>query len=723
MHQSQILRHAGHDHAGHNHNATPAGGVAKVVPLPVAAATVGKVVADATKPHEHVRDDRGNIVCCSHHEIQIERYIKWSLVGGVLVLATVVMKLLDLNKDVADFPAMIGAILLGFPLFLAAWEELKQKRASSSTLAALAILAGLAVGEYVTIGILAFILVLFGQLVRRSASGAQRAIEQLVRLTPDRARQVLNGQEVDVGIASIKIGDIVRVRPGENLPVDGKIVAGRTTLNEASLTGEAAPVEKTGNDMVYAGTTNLTGGIDIQVTTVGQDTTIGKVTQLIRQAEQSRTPRQMLIEQVAKFFVPIVLATAAVTAFLMSKSDSEAIRASAATTAVTVLVVACPSALLLASPSAMLAAFAAAARLGILIKQPTYLEAAGNITAVVLDKTGTITTGKFQVTRLAPAPGIEGADLLAAAAMGEQHSNHPLAQSILNTAKAARITLDGSSDYEEIHGRGVKARTSLGEILVGRASWLAEVNPHVKDVLPAVEVKIEGMTGVHVMRNGQYLGAVGLEDTIRPNTRNVVQKLRELGVRYVSIFTGDRLSVAKRVGQAVNVDAIEAECLPEEKHQQIQAMVKSGYRTMMVGDGINDGPSLASADVGIAMGLSGSDIAANSAGVALMNDDLSRVPFLIELARRTKAITAQNIVISVLIAVVGLVLAITGAGRVGELALPLAALYHFVGDVFVLANSFRLFRFGEDFADAEKPSEAGLPRRAASMRGLSAQPA
>ncbi len=709
MRQTPILRHDGHDHAGHNQTSAT------------------KTTTQAIKPgepHEHVFDDKGQMVCCSHHDIEIERFIKWALVGGVLVLATTVMKIFKINAAVADIPAMVGALLLGFPLFLAAWEELKLKRASSSTLAALAILAGLAVGEYVTIGWLAFILVIFGQLVRRSASGAQRAIEQLVRLTPDRARQVVNGEEVEVRVGIIKVGDIVRVRPGENLPVDGKIVMGRTTLNEASLTGEAAPVEKTGNDLVYAGTTNLTGGIDIQVTTVGQDTTIGKVTQLIRQAEQSRTPRQMLIEQVAMFFVPVVLATAAVTWFLMSQSQSEAVRDAAGKTAVTVLVVACPSALLLASPSAMLAAFAAAARLGILIKQPTFLEAAGNVTAVVLDKTGTITTGKFQVTRLAPAPGIEGADLLAAAAMGEQNSNHPLAQSILTTAKAARIQLDGSNDYEEIHGRGVRARTGLGEILVGRASWLAEINPQVRDILPAVEGKIEGMTGVHVMRNGQYLGAVGLEDTIRPNVRNVVQRLRELGVRYVSIFTGDRLSVAKRVGQAVNVDAIEAECLPEEKHQQIQAMVKSGYRTMMVGDGINDGPSLASADVGIAMGLSGSDIAANSAGVALMNDDLSRVPFLIELARRTKAITAQNIVISVLIAVVGLVLAITGAGRVGELALPLAALYHFVGDVFVLANSFRLFRFGEDFAEAEKPSEGGmLPRRAASVRGMTAQPA
>jgi Zn2+/Cd2+-exporting ATPase len=432
----------------------------------------------------------------------------------------------------------------------------------------------------------------------------------------------------------------------------------------------------------------------------------------------------MLIEQVSRFFVPVVLAIAAVTWFIMSQSANESIKASAATTAVTVLVVACPSALLLASPSAMLAAFAAAARLGILIKQPQYLEAAGNVTAVVMDKTGTMTTGKFQVTKLAPATGVDGAELLMAATNGEQHSNHPLAQSILTTAKMANIKPDGTNDYEEIHGRGVKARTSMGEVLVGRATWLREIDGSIKPEVELVESKIEGMTGVHVMRNGRYLGAVALEDTIRPNTKNVVSRLRDLGIRYVAIFTGDRLSVGKRVGQAVGVDTVEAECLPEEKHAQIQGMVKSGYRTMMVGDGINDGPSLAAADVGIAMGLSGSDIAANSAGVALMNDDLSRVPFLIELARRTRTVTAQNIVISVLLAIVGLVLAILTTSKIGAVALPLAAFYHFAGDVFVLANSFRLFRFGEDFADAEKPGESPLlVRREASVRGLAATPA
>jgi Zn2+/Cd2+-exporting ATPase len=686
---------------------------------------------DASHNHTHAakgqsKESDAGVACCSHHEIEIEKWIVWALIGGVLILIGTFGTLFSavIPREVITLPAMLGTILLSVPLFIAAFGELKEMRFSSSTLAAIAIAAAIAIGEYVAAGWLAFILVVFGLLVRRSASGAQRAIADLVQLTPSVARVVENGSEREVGLASVRVGMTVRVRAGENLPVDGKVMTGRSTVNQASLTGESAPVEVEPGTQVYAGTSNLTGGLDIVVTQVGEDTTIGKVTQLIRQAESSRTPRQMLIEQVSQFFVPVVLSVAAVVWFLMSQNANSATRDAAGLTAVTVLVVACPSALLLSSPSAMLAAFAAAARLGILIKQPRFLEAAANVTSVVFDKTGTITTGKFQVTKLAPAAGVEGAELLGAAANGEQHSNHPLALSILTTARAARLTIDGTNESEEIHGRGVRSKTSMGTICVGRASWLLELNSGIKSEIEQVEGKIEGMTGVHVMRDGRYLGAVGLEDTIKPNTKAVVSRLRELGVRQVAMFTGDRLGVAKRVGVAVGVDTVEAECHPEEKHDLIKTMVKGGHQTMMVGDGINDGPSLAEADVGVAMGLSGSDIAANSAGVALMNDDLSRVPFLIELGRRTRTITGQNIIASVVIALIGLVMAVAVVGpSAGAYALPLAAFYHFFGDIVVIGNSFRLFRFGESFVEAEKADQAPAARRSASLRGLTAQPA
>ncbi len=671
----------------------------------------------STHSHDHGHEHKhaSNLDCCSHHELEIDRWIVVYLVGGVLALTSWIAKWAGAPEQAAVLPAVVGSIMLALPLFLAAGGEILKMRVSSSSLAALAILAAMALGQFITAAFLAFVLLVADQIVRRTAFGAQRAIEALIGLTPDVARVVgENGMEREVGVSEIEVGQVVRVRPGENLPVDGRVASGRSTINQASLTGEAMPVEVQEGSEVYAGTTNLTGSIDLRVTQVGEDTTIGKVTSLIREAESSKTPRQMLIEQVARFYVPVALALAGLVFFLVSQSGQESTVDKAGLTAVTVLVVACPTALLLSSPTAMVAAFASAARLGVMIKRTNYLEAASNIDTVVLDKTGTITTGKFEVSRLAPAEGVEGADLLEAAATAEAGSNHPLAQSIVQTARAARIDVAATPDAEELHGQGVRARTARGELCVGRASWIRELAPTAREQITAVEAKIEGMSGVHVLRDGQYLGAVGLEDKVRAASSSVIDRLRHLGVRSVAIFTGDRLSVAKRVGVAVGADEIEAECLPEEKFKLVQQMTASGQRVMMVGDGINDGPALAEADLGVAMGLSGSDIAANSAGVALMTDELNRLPFLIELARRTRAIVVQNIAASILMAIVGLTLAATGTfAEAGAIGVGFAALFHFAPDIFVVGNSFRLFRFGEDFhqAEAEAKAAAAAPRR------------
>lgn len=679
-----------------------------------------------THDHSHGHTHRdGAVECCSHHELEVERYIALYLVGGMLALTSWVAGLAGVASPlVTQLPAVVGAVVLALPLFKASLEEIfVRRRISSSTLAALAIFAAICTEQYITAAILAFILLVADQVLRRTAFGAQRAIEELVGLTPDVARIVENGEEREVPVAAVSVGQTVRIRPGENLPVDGRVVSGRTTINQASLTGEALPIEAEAGTEVYAGTTNLTGAVDIEVTRTGGDTTIGKVSELIRAAEQAKSPRQLLIEQVSRFFVPVAIAVAALVWYLNKDSGDAALKA------VTVLVVVCPSALLLSSPSAMVAAFAAAARLGVMIKRTDYLEAAAGIDAVVLDKTGTITTGRFEVSRLAPAEGVEGADLLRAAAQAETESNHPLAQSIMATARQARIDAGRPEHFEEVHGRGVRARTGGGELCAGRAAWIRELVPGVSAEIEAVEKRIEGMSGVHVLRDGRYLGAVGLEDKVRQQAKPVIERLRDLGVRTVAIFTGDRLSVAKRVGIAVGADRLEAECLPEEKHEQVRVLNRQGYKAMMVGDGINDGPALAEADVGVAMGLRGSDIATNSAGVALMTDDLNRLPFLIELSRKTRGIVGQNIAASILIALVGLTLAATGNLGEGGIAVFFAAVFHFVGDVFVLGNSFRLFRFGEDFLEAEhqarqaEQERRGVVRREASVRLGGAQPA
>lgn len=686
-----------------------------------------------THAHSHDHDHGGDgsklahgVGCCTHHELEelrSERMLAIYFVGGMLLVAAGVASTLlsaQVPAEVAAIPAVVAALLLGLPLFYASWKELRAGSASASSLASLAILGLFCVQKFQTAGWVALILLVADQVLRRTAASAERAIERLVKLTPNVARVVRAGAEVEVPLTEVKLGDVVRVRPGENLPVDGVVVAGLSTLDQASLTGEAAPHEVATNDQVYAGTTNLSGLLDIRATAAGKDTTIGKVSQLISAAERSRTPRQLLIETVARFYVPVVLSLAFVT-FFVGGSDTGSLER-----AIAVLFVACPTALLISSPTAMVAAFASAARLGIMIKQTRFLEAASDIDTVVFDKTGTLTTGKFSVSRLAPAPGVDGAELLSAAAHGEAQSNHPLARSILATAQAARIAIDAGGSHEEVHGRGVKATTPVGRVWVGRPTWLAELFPQMAPDIAAATARVEGMTGVHVVKEGgqqagggpRYLGCVGLEDKVRPNTRGVIDRLRELGIRRVAIFTGDRLAVAERVGHAVGADALEAECLPAEKHEQVIGLTRLGRRVMMVGDGINDGPSLAAANVGVAMGLGGSDIATNSAGVALMNDDLGRIPFLVELARMNRRVVAQNIAISIVVAVIGLALA--AAGYIDVFA---ALLFHFLGDIIVILNSFRLFRFGETYAEPAPEAPAGPPKREASVSQLRVQTA
>ena len=629
---------------------------------------------------------------------RLERRLFIALAGGTLLLTSWIGSLLGLQPQVAQIPAAIGALMLVAPLVFGALKEMKMGRPSGDSLASLAVLAALANNLYLAAGFLAFFLWLSELILSRTAWGAQRAIRDLVELTPDIARLIQNdGSEKETTLAQIRVGQKVRVRPGENLPVDGRVISGQSSVNQASLTGEAIPIEASEGTAVYAGTTNLTGQLDIEVTAVAGESTIGKVESLIREAENAKGHKQELIERLATYYVPVVLMVAALVWFFTSKSEIAAVRDQAAERAVTVLVVTCPGALLIAYPTAMVAAFAAAACLGIMIKTTRVLESASNIDTVIMDKTGTLTTGKFSVGRLAPADGVDPALLLQAATDAEQSSNHPLARSILETAAKARILPRAIRDYKELHGRGVSAQTNDGQVLAGRAQWLLENDASIATQVDEASKKIEGMSSVHVMLGGRYLGAVGLEDKLRQNASEVVSRLRELGVRKVCIFTGDRLEVATRVGEAVGVDSIEAECLPEEKHEELKYLIRRGHRTLVVGDGINDGPILASAEVGVAMGLSGSDIATNSAGVALMNDDLRHIPFLLELARRTRGIIALNIAAALVLAIVGLALAATG-----RIQIWITPFYQAGAYIFVIANSLRLVRFGEDVRGAEE---------------------
>ncbi|MFM8952203.1 MAG: heavy metal translocating P-type ATPase [Planctomycetaceae bacterium] len=638
----------------------------------------------------------------------LKAQIAATLVGGTLLICSLVAGWLWQQPFFAAVPAVVAGLLLGTPLVAAAARDLFAGKAGMNALVALAVIGALSTGKYLESAAVAFFMIVSSLIEKRTAAGAEASIESLIRLAPTKASRLVRptvggdrhaGDEELVEATSLRPGDVVRVRPGDTIPADGCVAFGASTVNQASVTGESVPAEKTAGDDVYGGTINLTGVLDIEVTKAGADTLLGRVKDLILEAERTRTPIMRLIDQYAAWYTPTILMIVGVVLFFALKNQPD----TAFNRAIAMLVIACPSALILATPTAMVAGLSAAARLGVLIKSVATLEAARGLSAIVFDKTGTLTTGVLAVTRLAPADGVEPAELLAAAAAAEQNSRHPVARAVTEMARRARVSLVQPSEFEEVAGRGVVARNPDGSVvMVGRASWLAEAvaPPHVID-LDALEAidrspEAEGLSVLHVVRDGRPIGWIGLEDNARPEAAGAVDRLRGMGIGRLVLLTGDRTSVARRVAGQMHFDEFKAEVLPHEKLEMVDALKQAGHRVAVIGDGVNDAPALAAGDVSIAMGAAGSDVAIHSASIALLNSNLDRIPFLVDLSRRTIAVIRQNMAIGGLFIVVFMALA--GAGLVSPV---FAALLHVVSGLAVVFNSARLVRCGEDIEQAE----------------------
>jgi Cd2+/Zn2+-exporting ATPase len=618
-----------------------------------------------------------------------------TLVGGVLLVNSILARWIFEHSFYAATLAVSAAIFLGIPLVVQAVKDLIDGRTRMNELVALAFLAALAqgtaghmsdasdpVGQYQVAAAIAFFMLLSTLIENRTALGARASIESLIRITPTRAFRIgTDGTEQEVEAKDLQPGDVVRVRPGDNIPGDGIVLSGASTVNQATITGESLPVDKAENDEVFGGTINMTGALEVRITKAGTDTTLGRVQDLILRAELSRIPLARLVDQYAKWYTPTVLMLAGVVLFFTRNLD----------TAIGVLVAACPYALVLATPTAMVAALSAAARLGVLIKNVIDLETARNLTAIVFDKTGTLTTGTLSVTRLGPAPGVDGAELLRTAAQAEQNSRHPVARAVIEVARRARVDLGHVTDFEEVSGRGVRAVTDGTEILVGRASWMEERGICLTGLTTE---DAEGLSLLYVCRGGKPLGWIGLEDKTRPEAAKAMDHLRELGIKQLIMVTGDRASVAKRVAAEMHCTDLRAEVLPAQKLELVNELKQRGHLVCVVGDGVNDAPALAAGHISVAMGAAGSDVAIHSARIALMNDRLNRIPFLIRLSRRTMRVLGQNLGFGILFIVL-LELAII-LGWVGALG---AAFLQMVGSIVVVFNSARLVREGEDLEE------------------------
>jgi Zn2+/Cd2+-exporting ATPase len=604
-------------------------------------------------------------------------------------------------NPIAAASAMIGAIILGYPIVMTAIEDLRRGLLTTNELVALAVLAafgsaaaGFLVTGFQQAGIIAFFM-LMGQIIEtRTAEGARASIESLIKLTPPKARRVTAAGEEEVESKLLAVGDVIRVRPGDNVAADGVILSGQGSFNQATITGESLPVDKKPGDEVFAGTQNLTGALEIKVTRAGEDTTLGKVRELILAAERTKLPIMRIIDQYMGFYTPLVLVIGAlVWAFTGDLSR-----------VIAVFIVSCPCAFILATPSAMVAALSAAARLGILIKNVGDIELAARINAFVFDKTGTLTTGKLAVSRLAPLGGTAPAELLRIAASAEKYSNHPAAKALAQLAGEAGVSLAEPKDFAEAAGRGVGAVIDGAKIFVGRAQWLKDQGVP-DDFLKSVDLnETEGFSLIFVARSGRCIGWVGLQDQTRSEAREALAGLKATGVRRIAMISGDRQPVAARVAREIGCEECLGECLPQNKVDFVRQVKAKGYRVAVVGDGVNDAPALAAGDLGIAMGAAGSEVAIHSATIALMNNDLRRLPFLVRLSRQTRSVINQNFLIGILFVIGGLILAAL------KIIDPIiAAVLHVVGSLLVVFNSARLVRQGEELEPHLEPTAPEPP--------------
>ncbi|MBI4326742.1 MAG: heavy metal translocating P-type ATPase [Chloroflexi bacterium] len=629
-----------------------------------------------TSHAEDITEAPGGACACGEHHAHVQVQLVQIVAGLALVFNSFFLQLLiDGGGNIASASSLLGALVLAAPLVWTALKDLRSGALNTNSLVALAILALFASGYYQEAGIVSFFMLL-GQIIEtRTAEGALASIHSLIKLTPTKARRVAAGGEHEAAVHELGVGDLIRVRPGDNVAADGIILSGQVSFNQANITGESLPVDKKPGDEVFAGTINLTGVLDIRVTHAGQDTTLGRVRNLILAAEKTKLPIVRIIDQYMGFYTPLVLVIGGLV-WVFTQDLSRV---------VSVFIVSCPCAFVLASPTAMVAALSAAARLGILIKNVAHLELAAKINAFVFDKTGTLTSGKLAVSRLAPLGKTTPAELLRVAASAEQFSNHPTAKALAQLAEDAGLPLLKPTEFSEAAGRGVKAHLNGDSVVIGRAQWLRE-NGVADSFSASVDLQeAEGWSLIFVACNRQCLGWVGLADQTRSEARESLAALKDAGARRIAMVSGDRQPLADRVGREIGCEEVVGDCLPQHKVDFVHQTRAKGYRVAVVGDGVNDAPALAAGDLGIAMGAAGSEVAIHSATIALMNNDLRRVPFLVRLSRETRRVINQNFLLGLAFVVGGMALGVT------KFISPIiAALFHVSGSLLVVFNSFRL---------------------------------
>jgi Cd2+/Zn2+-exporting ATPase/Cu+-exporting ATPase len=586
---------------------------------------------------------------------------------------------------------VLGTLIGGWPIFHEAWESIRERRMTMELSMTIALVAALVIGEFFTALMIATFVLVAEVLEGLTVGRGRRAIRDLLDFLPATVTIRRDGGAVRIASSLVKIGDAVLVAPGERVPADGSVRAGHSYIDQSTITGESAPVEKTPGSPVYAGTINQSGALEIVAERLGRDTSFGKIIEAVERAERSQAPVQRTADRYAGYLVYFALVCAVLT-FALTRDGRSTI---------SVIIVAGACGIAAGTPLAILGAIGRAARAGAIIKGGRHLEALWNVDVVALDKTGTVTFGTPAVCALRPADGVSEATLLGTAAIAERRSEHPLAKAVVQAADALDLRPAEPTAFTYLPGRGIVAQAYGDEIVVGSRAFARERGI---ESGPVAATAPRAASEIVVARNGRMLGTIFVADTVRPEARESVQDLRHMGIRTV-LLTGDMRSVSESVAKDLNVDDVRSELLPDDKVAFVRALAAGGNTVVMIGDGINDAPALVEATVGVAMG-SGTDVARESAGIVLLGNDLSKFTETVRISRRARDIIRFNFAGTIAVDAVGV-----GLAAFGLLSPLLAAFIHVASELTFILNSARLLpaRSKSPVASAPIPHATAAP--------------
>ena len=617
-----------------------------------------------------------------NHQSKLREFVVHALVPavvGVLILISWGLSLAHIGPVWANAGVALAATFFGgWQRFLGGFQDLFRKKITVNVFVVVALTATIAVGEFRPAAVIIFIMVVVGALESYTMDKNRQSIRGLLDLTPRTATVRRGEEETVVPLDEIAVGTVVIVNPGERVPVDAVVMLGATSVDQAPITGESMPVEKSQGSELFGGTLNLTGRVEARATKVGKDTMLARIVHLVEEAQGTKAPIQNTADRFTVWFLPVVLLLA-----IGVYATTGNIK-----TAVSILLVACPCAFAIATPTAVTAGISNMARQGVLVKGGAFFELAGKLDALVMDKTGTFTIGRPKVLDVIAFGGAARNDIVQMAAVAEKHSEHPLAKAVLNCAKEAGLETPEPEEFKVEIGRGVIAQWKGASIAVGQVDFLRGKGiPFSAEMEAAILSQTQqGRTAVIVARGAQAVGLLAIADEIRLGTKAAVAALHQvMGNRNITMLTGDNPLVAAAVAKAIGVEHFEAGLLPEQKQEFVKKLQASGRVVGMIGDGINDAPALALADVGIAMGATGTDVAIETADVTLMNDNLSRITDFILMSRAVLRRIKLNIFLSIIYNVIGLAL-----GAFGLLTPIVAILFQEAGCISVVLSSMLL---------------------------------